>query len=83
MDLDSGYSSNGTDVSMKECDREPAQPKCDAPEPDEFGEATRAWKALCYEDIVLWIVRNPQKGGRDILAMEVSLRHPKGVDHKP
>jgi hypothetical protein len=83
MDLDSGYSSDGTDVSKKECDKESAQHKCNASEPDEFGEATRAWKALCYEDIVVWIVRNPQKGGRDILAMEVSLRHHKGVDNKP
>jgi hypothetical protein len=83
VEPDSGYNSDGTDISMKEYGSEPVQQKCDASEPDQFGEATRAWKALCYEDIILWIVRNPQKGARDILAMEVSLRHHKGVDNKP
>jgi hypothetical protein len=83
IDSDSGYNSDGTDVSMKEYDDEPARQKCDASEPDGFGEATREWKALCYEDLVLWVVRNPQEGERDVLAMEVSLRHHKGVDNKP
>jgi hypothetical protein len=82
-DPDSGYSSDGTDVSMKECSGEPAQQNCDAAKFDEFGEATQTCKALCYEDIILWVVRNPVKGGRDVLAMEVYLRHHKGVDNKP
>ena len=43
----------------------------------------RKYKALCYEDICLWIVKNPKKGERDVLAMEVHLRHHKGVDNKP
>jgi hypothetical protein len=79
-DPDSGYSSDETDVSMEESGGEPAQQDYNT---DEHGEPTRACKALCYEDIILWVVRNPQKGGRDILAMEVFLRHHKGVDNKP
>jgi len=62
---------------------EPVRQACDAAELDEFGEATRKYKALCYEDICLWIVQNPKRGERDLLAMEVSLRHHKGVDNKP
>ncbi len=46
-------------------------------------EATRQHKALCYEDIVLWIVKDPNVGGRDVLAMEVFFRHHKGADRKP
>ena len=43
----------------------------------------RSYKAICYEDIRLWIVQNPMKGERDLLAMEVTLAHHKGVDNKP
>ena len=78
--MDSGYNSDGTDVTMKEGGGEPAQQDCNT---TEFGESTRMCKALCYEDIILWVVRSPQKGGRDVLAMEVYLRHHKGVDNKP
>jgi hypothetical protein len=46
-------------------------------------EERRKCKALCYEDICLWIVQNPKLGERDVLAMEVSLRHHKGADKKP
>ena len=92
---DSGYgTTEETDVTMKEdvddCYTaevaelgEPVQQACDAAELDEFGEAIRKCKALCYEDICLWIVQNPKRGERDLLAMEVSLRHHKGVDNKP
>ncbi|KAM7210244.1 Protein of unknown function (DUF3435) domain containing protein [Rhypophila decipiens] len=52
-------------------------------ETDEFGDAIRKHKALCYEDITLWVVKNPNQGGRDVLAMEVYLRHHKGADRKP
>lgn len=41
MDLDSGYTSDETDISMKENDRKPAQQTCDAPQLDDFREATR------------------------------------------
>jgi hypothetical protein len=68
----SGYISNGTSVTMTEdipnyytaeVDEigEPVQQNCDAAELDEFGEAIRKYKAPCYEDICLWIVRNPKR----------------------
>ena len=62
---------------------EPARQNCDAAELDEIREVIRKNKALCYEDICLWIVRNPRNGQRDVLAMEVHLQHHKGVDNKP
>jgi hypothetical protein len=40
-------------------------------------------KALCYEDISLLVVRNPVCGERDMLAMEITMAHHKGVDRKP
>ena len=52
-------------------------------EPNEDGEPFRKHKALCYEDLVLWIVQDPNKAGRDVLAMEVLFRHHKGADKKP
>ncbi|KAM7189730.1 Protein of unknown function (DUF3435) domain containing protein [Rhypophila sp. PSN 637] len=52
-------------------------------ETDEFGDTVRKHKALCYEDITLWVVKDPNRGGRDVLAMEVYLRHHKGADRKP
>ncbi len=48
----------------------------------EEGEPERKHKALCYEDIVLWIVKSP-RGGRDSLVMEVFFRHHKGANRKP
>ena len=51
--------------------------------PDEFGDVIRKYKALCYEDICLWIVKSLKKRERDLLAMEVHLRHHQGVDNKP
>jgi hypothetical protein len=68
----SGYISSGTSVTMTEdtpnhhtaeVDEigEPVQQNCDAAELDEFGEAIRKYKAPCYEDICLWIVRNPKR----------------------
>jgi hypothetical protein len=93
--LDSGYNSDGTDVTMTEdtdkrytteldaCGQPLRQNSDDAAEPGEFEEAKRKYKALCYEDICLWIVRNPKQGERDVLAMEVHLQNHKGVDNKP
>ena len=62
---------------------EPVLQACGAAELDEFGEAIWKYKVLCYEDICLWIVQNPKSRGRDLFAIEVSLRHYKGVDNKP
>ena len=39
-------------------------------------------KALCYEDVILAVVRHPETG-EDVLAMAVRLIHHKGADHKP
>lgn len=58
----------------------PMQPTHD---PNEFREPVREFKALCYEGICLWIVKDPKGGDRDLLAMEVNLRHHKGADNKP
>ena len=93
-DRDSGYNTDVIEVTMTEhtdnCymteideSTEPVRQNCDADELDEFGEAIRKYKALCYEDICFWIVQNPKQGERDLLAMEVHLRHHKGVDNKP
>lgn len=91
---DSGYGTEETDITMTEDADDPyaaeldgsAEPEssgCDTAGLDEFGEGRRAYKALCYEDICLWIVKNPKKGERDLLAMEVHLKNHKGVDNKP
>jgi len=89
---DSGYGTEETDDPMSEdsCPAvdvddsgQPVEQNYDATELDEFGEVKRKYKALCYEDIRIWIVQNPKRGERDLLAMEVSLRHHKGVDNKP
>lgn len=39
-------------------------------------------KALCYEDIRLMVVRNPETG-LDVFAMAVKFIHHKGEDNKP
>jgi hypothetical protein len=91
---DSGYSTEERDVTMTEdiddcytaeVDElgEPVGQACETAELDRFGEPVRKYKALCYEDICLWIVQNPKREERALLAMEVSLRHHKGVDNKP
>lgn len=81
---DSGYGTEERDVTMTDdtddystaaVDElgEPLRQACDAAELDEFGKAVRKYKVLYYEDICLWIVQNPKPGGRDLLAIEVSL----------
>ena len=39
-------------------------------------------KALCYEDILLMVVRHPETG-EDGLAMSIRFAHHKGADNKP
>ncbi|KAI9781316.1 MAG: hypothetical protein M1839_006109 [Geoglossum umbratile] len=40
-------------------------------------------KALCYEDICLMLLRNPNYRDRDVLTMEVQTTHHKGAERKP
>ena len=40
-------------------------------------------KVVCYKDIELWMVRDPELGNRDILAIILTLSHYKGADNKP
>jgi hypothetical protein len=39
-------------------------------------------KCLCYEDILLMVVRHPGTGD-DVLAMSIKFIHHKGADNKP
>ncbi|APA15324.1 hypothetical protein sscle_14g100940 [Sclerotinia sclerotiorum 1980 UF-70] len=55
----------------------------DCDDKDDQDILTREYKALCYEDIRLWIVRNPIFGERDLLGIEITLAHHKGADRKP
>lgn len=46
-------------------------------------EGNSKLKVLCWEDIELWILRDPEgNGGRDRLAMQVLLRYHKGEKNK-
>ncbi|KIN08326.1 hypothetical protein OIDMADRAFT_23134 [Oidiodendron maius Zn] len=93
-DHNSGYNSNKADTPITEggnncCTIEadwlgkPRQQDCNATDIDEFRELIRKYKVLCYEDICLWVVRNPRRGERDVLAIEVHLHHYKEMDNKP
>jgi hypothetical protein len=42
----------------------------------------RHFDALCYEDVRLLLVRSPDSGERDVLAMEVVMAH-KGHNRRP
>ncbi len=80
---DTEYSDDANDdVDMLQEKSESCLPTAIAYEGDSK-KTTRQHKALCYEDIVLWIVKDPKTGGRDVLAMEVFFRHHKGADRKP
>lgn len=90
----SSYGNGRTDVSVTEdIDdhdsskfnefEEPVQENCNTIKLDEFEEATQKYKALCYKDICLWIVKNLKIEERDVLAMKVYLWHHKEVNNKP
>jgi hypothetical protein len=49
----------------------------------DYTKRKRRYKSLCYEDIRLWIVQNPTPGERDLLAIEIKLKHYKGANRKP
>ncbi|KFY93086.1 hypothetical protein V500_03919 [Pseudogymnoascus sp. VKM F-4518 (FW-2643)] len=44
---------------------------------------TRLYDALCYEDVRLLVVHEPDNSVRDVLAMEVKLSHHKGHNKRP
>lgn len=74
--------------SKDELDYDQQQPWNNADDADfddigEYSETKRRYKALCYEDIRLWIVQNPTPRQRDLLAMVITLKYHKGVDRKP
>jgi hypothetical protein len=43
----------------------------------------RHFDALCYEDVRLLLVRSPNKGERDMLAIEVKMAHHKRHNRRP
>ncbi|KAH7363982.1 hypothetical protein BKA65DRAFT_490119 [Rhexocercosporidium sp. MPI-PUGE-AT-0058] len=45
----------------------------------EVGEDIRYFDAIYYEDVRLLVVRGPDSGGRNVLAMEVTIAHHKGA----
>lgn len=75
------YDSSSKDIKM--VDGSSISPSLGIGGVEEDNEPVRKHKALCYEDIVLWIVQDPNYGGRDVLAMEVFFRYHKGADKKP
>jgi len=54
----------------------------DADTNDEMDLEWEEIKTLCYEDVTLLMLPNPE-GKRDILVMEVKLKYTKGVKKKP
>ena len=50
---------------------------------DGNGKKKNRPKAIFYEDVCLMVLRNPDEGGRPVVAMEVTLSHHKSVDRKP
>ncbi|KAL5625695.1 hypothetical protein FOBRF1_000038 [Fusarium oxysporum] len=93
FDDDQGFESDATgdteldeerSTSIKDPNKEAGVRSQPLPLPEDPGtETVRKHKALCYEDLTLWIVKDPTKKGRDVLAMEVYLRFHKGSDNKP
>lgn len=87
IDAGSGYYTEETDDLMMIEDSCPTVDVDDSGQPVEqnydAAEAKGEYKAPCYEDIRIWIVQIVKPGERHLLAMEVSLRHYKGVDNKP
>ncbi|KID73434.1 FluG domain-containing protein, partial [Metarhizium brunneum ARSEF 3297] len=80
-DSDEGTNISGNNVNMGGTQASLSRPCVGTDEV--VSESIRKHKALCYEDIVLWIVQDPNQRGRDVLAMEVFFRYHKGADRKP
>lgn len=67
------HNANDTDYDEAEYDEDTG----------DYTKRKRRYKSLCYEDVRLWIVKNPAPGERDLLAMEIEVKHHKGADKKP
>jgi hypothetical protein len=77
-DDDYNSSSNKTDAASSSDDVYSS----DTSELDKYRDPIRKYKSLCYEDICLWVVKNPKHREQDLLALEVYLQHHRGVDKK-
>ncbi|RKL13865.1 hypothetical protein BFJ70_g15819 [Fusarium oxysporum] len=83
-----GYETDITQIGRQEEEETPdegdqRQGSTATPDVETEDGPVRLTKALCYEDLTLWIVKDPKAGGRDVLAMEVALKFHKNVDRKP
>ncbi|KAM4062535.1 FluG domain-containing protein [Hirsutella rhossiliensis] len=59
------------------CEDEATQVDC----ADEFDPKDDDFKTICYRDVQLLLLKNPE-GGRDLPAMEVTLRYTKGWERR-
>ncbi|EXM13173.1 hypothetical protein FOTG_18367 [Fusarium oxysporum f. sp. vasinfectum 25433] len=83
-----GYETDTTEIGGEDKEDTPDegdqwQGSTATPDAETEGDPARLTKALCYEDLTLWIVKDPRAGRRDVLAMEVALKFHKNVDRKP
>jgi hypothetical protein len=46
-------------------------------------EDMRYYDVICYKDMRLLVVRSPGGGGRDVLAIEVTIAYYKGYKRRP
>ncbi|KAI9864671.1 MAG: hypothetical protein M1813_003161 [Trichoglossum hirsutum] len=46
------------------------------------GSGGKRCKVLCYKDICLMLLQNPDRRDRDVLAMEVRMAHHEGAERK-
>ncbi|KAI7758833.1 hypothetical protein LZL87_013816 [Fusarium oxysporum] len=82
-----GYETDTTEISGEETEEtlnehDQRQGSVAAPDTETEDDPVRLFKALSYEDLTLWIVKDPKTGGRDVLAMEIALKFHKNVDRK-
>ena len=94
INCNNSYSSNRINVTMMEdthnCQsinidkiKQSVQLNCNMNEINKFKKAIQKYKALCYKNICLWIIKNLKDKEQDVLAMKVHLQHHKDVDNKP
>ncbi|WJG35930.1 uncharacterized protein FOBCDRAFT_204726 [Fusarium oxysporum Fo47] len=85
-----GYKTDTTEIGREEEEEEETPDEGDqrrrpaaTPEVKTEDNHIRLTKALCYEDLILWIIKDPKGGRRDILAIEVALKFYKNINRKP